>query len=182
MRCGLERGFETGRVSLKGRNSDSERITSQKLPKVAALMAGIAVLMTTATWSQTPTPGQPGAQGGQFYTTRVQPILQKNCYACHTAGQAAGLRVDSREALLKGGESGPALVPGEPKKSLLIEAVQQTGEVRMPKGGHLKAEEIDDLIAWVKMGAPWANDAKPAGTAPDMASKPAETATPGPPA
>ncbi|MGA7411293.1 MAG: c-type cytochrome domain-containing protein, partial [Bryobacteraceae bacterium] len=137
------------------------------------------MLLTTAIWSQTPVPAVPDVQGSQFYTTRVQPIFQKNCYACHTAGQAAGLRVDSREALLKGGESGPAVVPGEPKKSLLIEAVQQTGEVRMPKGGHLKPEEIDDLIAWVKMGAPWAEDAKPASAA-DMAAKPAPTATPAP--
>lgn len=167
------------RVGLRDRNSNSESAASRKLLRFTASVAGSAVLLTTAIWSQTPVPAVPDVQGSQFYTTRVQPIFQKNCYACHTAGQAAGLRVDSREALLKGGESGPAVVPGEPKKSLLIEAVQQTGEVRMPKGGHLKPEEIDDLIAWVKMGAPWAEDAKPASAA-DMAAKPAPTATPAP--
>lgn len=161
---------------MRDRNSNSEKNGSRKLLRLAASVAGIAALLTTTAWSQTPVPARPDEQGSQFYTTRVQPIFQKNCYACHTAGQAAGLRVDSRESLLKGGESGPAVVPGEPKKSLLIEAVEQTGEVRMPKGGHLKPEEIDDLIAWVKMGAPWAEDAKPASAA-DMAAKPTGTAT-----
>ena len=156
---------------MKKRTSKLGNTALRKLLTWVVPAAGIAALLTTATWSQTPAPAQPELQGSPFYTTRVRPIFQKNCYGCHTTGQAAGLRVDSREALLKGGESGPAVVPGEPKKSLLIEAVQQTGEVRMPKGGHLKPEEIDDLIAWVKMGAPWADDMKPASAA-DMAAKP----------
>ncbi len=164
-----------GRIGLKERNANHGSMASRRLLRWAASVAGVTALLTTANWSQVPVPAQADVQGSQFYTTRVQPIFQKNCYACHTTGQAAGLRVDSREALLKGGESGPAVVPGEPKKSLLIEAVQQTGEVRMPKGGHLKPEEIDDLITWVKMGAPWGDDAKPVNAA-DMAAKPAGTA------
>ena len=67
----------------------------------------------------------------------------------------SGLRVDSLAALLKGGNSGPAIVPGDPDKSLLIQAVKQSGELKMPKGGHLKPEEIGVLTDWVKMGAPW---------------------------
>ena len=164
---------------MKKRTSKLGNTALRKLLTWVVPAAGIAALLTTATWSQTPAPAQPELQGSPFYTTRVRPIFQKNCYACHTTGQAAGLRVDSREALLKGGESGPAVVPGEPKKSLLIEAVQQTGEVRMPKGGHLKPEEIDDLIAWVKMGAPWADDMKPASAA-DMAAKPTGSPAPVP--
>src|SRR5258708_16538661 len=66
-----------------------------------------------------------------------------------------GLRLDSREALLKGGKSGPAIVPGDPEKSLLIEAVRQTKALKMPKGGRLKAAEIDALTDWVKAGAIW---------------------------
>jgi hypothetical protein len=66
-----------------------------------------------------------------------------------------GLRIDSHESLLKGGETGPAIIPGDPDKSLLIQAVLQTGVLKMPKGGHLKKEEIDVLSQWVKMGAPW---------------------------
>ena len=79
-----------------------------------------------------------------------------NCYTCHTNGQSGGLRVDSREALLKGGSSGPAIVPGDPEKSLLIKAVRQTDpHLQMPMGGKLKNSEIDDLVTWVKAGAVW---------------------------
>ncbi len=94
---------------------------------------------------------------GDFFETRVRPIFANNCYGCHTAAATSGLRVDSLPALLKGGNSGPAVVPGHPEKSLLIQAVKQTGELKMPKGGHLKAEEIAVLEDWVKLGAPWPN-------------------------
>ena len=94
---------------------------------------------------------------GDFFESRVRPILANNCYACHTAASASGLRVDSLASLLKGGNSGPALIPGDAAKSLLIQAVKQSGELKMPKGGHLKPEEIAVLEDWVKMGAPWPN-------------------------
>ncbi len=97
----------------------------------------------------------PADTGNNFFENKVRPILATNCYACHTGAQMAGLQVDSKEALLKGGETGPAIVPGDPEKSLLIQAVRQTGTLKMPKGGHLKPQEIEDLAAWVKMGAPW---------------------------
>jgi mono/diheme cytochrome c family protein len=100
----------------------------------------------------------------EFFETRIRPILANTCYGCHTASHLGGLRVDSREALLKGGTAGPALVAGDPEKSLLIQAVRQTGELKMPKGGQLKKEEIEDLVAWVKAGAPW-----PASAAPSVA-------------
>jgi hypothetical protein len=85
----------------------------------------------------------------------VRPILATNCYACHTNSQLAGLRLDSRAAMLKGGQSGPSLVPGDPDKSLLIQAVRQTGELKMPKGGKLKKEEVEALVEWVRAGAVW---------------------------
>jgi len=98
----------------------------------------------------------------EFFESRIRPILANNCYGCHTSSKLGGLRVDSREALLTGGASGPALKPGEPDKSLLIQAVLQTGELKMPKGSKLKKDEIDDLAAWVKAGAEWpATNAKP---------------------
>ena len=68
-------------------------------------------------------------------------MLAANCYDCHTDERSGGLRLDSREAMLKGGRSGPAMVPGDPEKSLLIQAVRQTGEkLKMPKGGRLTAD------------------------------------------
>src|ERR1700730_12940243 len=94
----------------------------------------------------------------QFFKDKIRHILTQNWYACHTdsaMGAMGQLRVDSREALLKGGGRGPAIVPGDPEKSLLIEAVRQTGALKMPMGGQLTEQQVADLVAWVKMGAPW---------------------------
>src|SRR4249919_123638 len=90
-----------------------------------------------------------------FFETKVRPVLANSCLDCHTDMRSGGLRLDSREAMLKGGKSGPALVPGDPEKSLLIQAVRQTGALKMPKGGKLTAAEIDGLVEWVKNGAVW---------------------------
>src|SRR5215472_8021703 len=91
-----------------------------------------------------------------FFETRVRPVFAKNCYACHTDSQMGGLRLDSAEAVRKGGKSGPPIVPGKPEESLLIQAVRQTHErIKMPPGGKLKDDEIAALTEWVKSGAVW---------------------------
>jgi hypothetical protein len=85
---------------------------------------------------------------------KIRPILAKNCYACHTQTAMGGLRLDSREAVLQGGKSGPAIIPGDPGQSLLIRAIHQTDDkYKMPPTGKLKPAEIDLLSAWVKDGA-----------------------------
>src|SRR5439155_16276989 len=116
-----------------------------------------------------------------FFEARVRPLLAANCYDCHTNERMGGLRVDSREALLKGGRSGPAIVPGDPDKSLLIAAVRQTGALKMPKGGALEADEVSALVEWVRAGAVWsaapalsaASAATPAPSSPTAAAAPA---------
>src|SRR6185295_17359971 len=100
------------------------------------------------------------AAPAQDFETTIRPVLAANCYDCHTEERMGGLRLDSREGLLKGGKSGPAIVPGDPEKSLLIQAVRQTREaLKMPKGGRLKPAEIDALTEWVKAGAVWPTSA-----------------------
>ena len=72
----------------------------------------------------------------EFFEMRVRPVLARACFACHTDTQLGDLRVDSREALLKGGKRGPAVVPGQSKQSLLIRAVTHVDEtIKMPMGG-----------------------------------------------
>src|SRR5260370_1167990 len=93
--------------------------------------------------------------GQQFFKDKVWPILTEKCYQCHTDSPLSHLRVDSRAALLEGGRRGPAIVPNDPEKSLLIQAVRQSGELKMPKGGKLTPEEVQNLTEWVRMGAPW---------------------------
>ncbi|MBL8208243.1 MAG: PSD1 domain-containing protein [Blastocatellia bacterium] len=100
-----------------------------------------------------------------FFETKVRPILATECFSCHTDSQMGGLRMDSREALLKGGKSGAAIVPGEPDKSLLIQAVRYSGALKMPKGGKLSQLQIDALVEWVKAGAVWPTVINPAPVA-----------------
>jgi cytochrome c553 len=105
------------------------------------------------------------AQSPDFFELKVRPLLATNCYACHTNSALGGLRLDSREAMLKGGKRGPAITPGNPEKSLLIQAVRQTDEnLKMPQGSKLKDSEIADLAAWVKAGAAWPASAAPLTT------------------
>jgi hypothetical protein len=96
-----------------------------------------------------------GRAADDFFESKVRPVLATECFPCHTNSQFGGLRLDSREAILQGGKSGPAVVPGDPDRSLLIQAVRQTGELKMPKGGKLRPDEIAALTEWVRSGALW---------------------------
>ncbi len=93
-----------------------------------------------------------------FFENRIRPMLAQSCFACHTNSQMGGLRLDSRADILKGGVSGPALVPGGPEKSLLINLVR---EAKMPKSGHLQDQQIADLEKWIKDGAYWPDPVAP---------------------
>jgi mono/diheme cytochrome c family protein len=97
--------------------------------------------------------------GIEFFEKHVRPVLVDHCYSCHSTGAEkvkGGLLLDSKAALLKGGDSGPAIVPGDPDKSLLIKAVRYTDkDLKMPpKDKRLGNDQIEHLEAWVKMGAP----------------------------
>jgi hypothetical protein len=109
----------------------------------------------------------------KYYTEHVKPILVKHCYNCHShaGGEASGeLVVDSRNSILKGGDRGPAIVPGEPAKSLLITAISyKDKDLQMPEKGKLDQADIDILTEWIKRGAPWDKDASPTGK---MAARP----------
>ena len=97
-----------------------------------------------------------GTDDIRFFNEKVRPVLAQNCYKCHTSEAMGGLRLDSQQSVLKGGESGPAIVPKDPENSLLIQAVRQTGDLKMPpKGNKLRESEISDLVEWVKRGGAW---------------------------
>src|SRR3954453_24227748 len=73
------------------------------------------------------------AGGAEFFEKSVRPLLAEHCFECHGAKkQKAGLRLDSREAMLEGGDSGPAIVPGHPEQSLVAKVVKYQDEPRMP--------------------------------------------------
>jgi mono/diheme cytochrome c family protein/cytochrome c553 len=101
----------------------------------------------------------------EFFEMKVRPILAKNCFACHTASKMGGLEMSSREALLKGGADGAAIVPGDPDHSLLIRAVRhEDARIKMPPQGQLSSDEIDQLSLWVKAGAVWPKSHASQGT------------------
>ena len=105
----------------------------------------------------------------EFYKSTIRPLLAEYCYACHTSTKMAGLRLDRRGALLEGGQSGPAIVPGRADESLLIRAVSHTHErLKMPPDGRLSDEQINLLRTWVRDGGHFDTDlsASPAATVP----------------
>lgn len=94
----------------------------------------------------------------EFFEKRVRPILATRCYECHSTAKGkkqGNLLLDDRGGILKGGDSGPAAVPAEPDKSLLIEAVRyDPAGFQMPPTGKLPAAEVEVLVEWVKRGLP----------------------------
>jgi len=101
---------------------------------------------------------EPTAEQIEFFEAKIRPVFADNCYSCHSAGGKikGGLRLDLPGTVFKGGDSGPAILPGNPDASLLIKAVRYTdADLQMPpKDKKLPAEQIALLEAWVRMGAP----------------------------
>src|SRR6476646_298724 len=95
----------------------------------------------------------------EFFEKQVRPLLIGRCASCHGASQQFSmLRVDSREALLRGGNRGPAIVPGDPQVSLLAKVVRHEG-LKMPVGGKREPVEIAAIEKWIQLGAPGPSDA-----------------------
>jgi len=111
---------------------------------LSSLLTGVAVLRA----EDTP---------ARHFLDRVKPLLDRSCVSCHGSEKVkGGLRLDSREALLKGGETGPALVPGQPAESLLLQAVRHLkADLAMPPKEKLAPAEITILERWIRDGVPW---------------------------
>ena len=130
--------------------------------RLLALAASSVVLVCLGT----PVPAQAQAPAGQappdaeqteFFETTIRPLLADNCHACHGSRvdtPFGGLRLDSRDGLLAGGDSGPAIVPGRPAESALVQRLHGR-PMLMPPTGPLGTDEIEALTRWVEMGAPW---------------------------
>jgi hypothetical protein len=103
-------------------------------------------------------PPAPAPEQAEFFEKRIRPVLTEKCFKCHSdqAEKLKGaLHLDTREGVLKGGANGPAVVPGDPDRSLLIKAVRWVDEdLKMPPKEKLKPDQIADFEQWVRMGAP----------------------------
>jgi len=106
------------------------------------------------------------AEQVRFFDTQVRPILKARCLKCHGEGPKVkgGFRLDSRAAVLAGGDLGPAVSLRQPRESRLIQAIRYE-ELEMPPSGKLPAAEIDTLTRWVMEGVPWGADLEAASTA-----------------
>jgi hypothetical protein len=96
-------------------------------------------------------------KGIEFFESKIRPVLIKNCLECHSTQSPkvkGGLYLDSRDGMRKGGDSGPAVVPGSVEKSLIIQALRHEGMLEMPPKKRLTDNVVADFVAWVKMGAP----------------------------
>ncbi len=131
---------------------------------LTALLPAVALLPALAATPE---------EGVAFFENRVRPLLAEHCFECHGAKKAKGnLRLDSRDGWAKGGDSGPALLPGKPDDSLLIKGVRHWDkDFKMPPDTRLSPTQINDLIEWVKLGAPDPRTNAPAATA-SAAAKP----------
>jgi cytochrome c553 len=119
-----------------------------------ALLAGAASLLPPAVRADATS-----SAGNDFFENKIRPILVTSCYPCHSSSATklkGGLSVEYHETLLKGGETGPAIIPGDPERSLLIKAVRYGDpDLQMPpRGKKLSDAQIADLVTWIKMGAP----------------------------
>ena len=155
---GLKQVWQATRERLADKGLSAKKIVAivifLALFAVATLMAQRASRVIFASSSRfTP---QQRVEGEHLFSEKVKPLLNRRCGKCHGQDDArSGLRVDSREALLCGGHRGPAIAPGNPSDSLLIQSILQTGELKMPRRGKLSPEEIEYLSDWIADGAPW---------------------------
>ncbi len=132
---------------------------SLHLKILRSLWLALLLLMALPGRADTLTP-----EATAFFESKVRPLLAEQCYGCHgSKAVQGGLRLDTKEAILHGGDHGAALVAGKPEQSLLIKAVQYTDKsLQMPPRGRLSNAQIAVLMEWVKRGAPDPRTAVPA--------------------
>jgi hypothetical protein len=125
----------------------------------ASMQVGCTLAALLAIGLAAPAAAEPTAEQVEHFEKKVRPVLAEHCFKCHSSHAKklkGGLLLDSRAGLLKGGDDGPAVVPGRPEKSRFIEAITyKNPDLQMPPKGRLPERAIADLTAWVKMGAPW---------------------------
>jgi len=145
--------------------SDSNVTFKKRFSSASACLVMTTILLPYSAAAADSAPSFPAAKV-EFFEKKVRPVFASHCYTCHSADtQPHGeLRVDDRNGLISGGNSGPAIVPGHPEQSLLLQRVlSQDPKHHMPKEGTpLTAEEIADLTAWIKDGAAWPSEQVPA--------------------
>lgn len=137
-------------------------------------LATMSLFLLTASFLH----AQPSPEDLRFFETKVRPLLVAQCHGCHSSKSKmafGGLRMDKRASFFQGGQSGALVVPGKPDESLLLKVIGYSSELKMPPTGKLKPEQIEIFTEWVRMGAPWPEDAELAHDVAEVAQKKVRT-------
>ena len=145
---------------------DPRRLSPARLP-VRSPAACIVVLLALHSGTNEVLSAEAAADGKgvKFFESKIRPVLVRKCYACHSRDAAKAkklkgkLLLDSKAGVLAGGESGPALVPGKPERSLLIDAIRHES-LEMPPNERLSKQIIGDFVKWIEIGAPDPRDGR----------------------
>ncbi len=134
----------------------------------AILFCVLSALGSDWAWTDEPAKAVDSAHGLEFFESKIRPLLVDVCVDCHGAKKQKGdLRLDSKAGWMKGGASGQVILPGKPDDSLLITAVRYWDkDLQMPPKHALEVQEVNDLVEWVKLGAPDPREAAPVAEAP----------------
>jgi hypothetical protein len=135
------------------RNRRRSCMAARSLLSCVVLPAGALMLFIQAAHAET-------SAENELFESKIRPLLVDRCQKCHGAKkQWSGLRLDSRAAALAGGDSGPAVIPGQPGDSEIVRRItDEDDEVRMPpikEGKRFSSEQINALKMWIQVGAPW---------------------------
>ena len=147
---------------------------TERARRVLAALAMAASVAAQSPEGETPSTGRPALTSEQsaFFEKHIRPVLVRDCQGCHASGLPdvkADLALDHRDGWIRGGVNGPAIVPGNPKDSLLIQALRYTDpNIKMPPRGKLSEDVIRDFETWVSMGAPDPRVETPKGAATDV--------------
>ncbi len=179
---------------LLGRVLEAAKFFGNPVPRTAAIATALSVCFAVQSLSvvvhasappkkqvETPQDEQTSfsAQQLEFFEAKIRPLLVEHCFECHAGENREGeLSLDSRAGLMQGGSTGPAIVPGKPEESLLIEAINYEGAYEMPPSNKLKKADIKLLTEWVAQGAAWpeatAEHSKAGNSAFDLSTRRAE--------
>ncbi len=136
-----------------------------------AMQMAVGAVLLAIGWAAAQEPAPGGAaerERVEFFERRVRPLLVEKCQPCHgPQKQESGLRLDSRAALLAGGDGGPVVAPGDPQRSRLLQVVRREDDLQMPPDDPLEPAHIAALTRWIEAGAAWPADEDHSGAGPD---------------
>ncbi len=120
----------------------------------------VGVLLTGAVRAEQPAPAKATAEGVEYFEKHIRPLFAEHCVSCHgPKKQMGGLRLDTRTGFLQGGDNGAIVSTKDPARSRLLELVRHQGDIKMPPKKKLSDAAIEQLTTWVRLGAPFPDDA-----------------------